>query len=59
MVSYAIVLSEQPVGRIMPTREIRQGDPLSPYLFLIFLEALNSLHHRAESLGCITRVPTS
>jgi hypothetical protein len=53
------VVNGQLVGRMKPTRGIRQGDPLSSYLFLIFLEALSSLLHHAESSRIITGVPTS
>ena len=30
---------------------VRQGDPLSPYLFLIFMEALTSILNKASELG--------
>lgn len=37
----------------------QQGDPLSSYFFLICAEALSSLLHHTEMLGCITGAPTS
>jgi hypothetical protein len=58
-VSYAIVVNGNPVGCIKPSRGLRQGDPLSPYLFLICAEALSSMLTRAERNGVITGVPTS
>jgi hypothetical protein len=58
-VSYAIVVNGNPVGCIKPSRGLRQGDPLSPYLFLICAEALSSMLTREENNGVITGVPTS
>jgi hypothetical protein len=58
-VSYAIVINGQTVGDIKPSRGLRQGDPLSPYLFLICAKALSSLLQQAELRGSITGVPTS
>ena len=39
--SYSILVNGVPKGDIRPTRGIKQGDPLSPYLFLICSKALN------------------
>jgi hypothetical protein len=56
-VSYSILLNGLPYGDIHPTRGLRQGDPLSPYLFLLVAERLSSFLARAELEGQITGVP--
>ena len=42
-VSYSIKINGKPRGYIVPSRGIRQGDPLSPYLFLLCVEDLSAL----------------
>ena len=42
-ITYAIRINGSPRGRIIPSKGIRQGDPLSPYLFLLCVEGLSSL----------------
>nr|XP_023920446.1 uncharacterized protein LOC112031976 [Quercus suber] len=46
-VPYSILVNGEPKGHIILTRGIRQGDPLSPYLFLLCSEGLNGLIENA------------
>lgn len=39
-VSYNIFVNGSPVGKIFPTRGIRQGDPISPHLYLLCTKGL-------------------
>jgi hypothetical protein len=58
-VKYSILINGNPTGIFHPTRVIRQGDPLSPYLFLLCSEALSSQLLVAEGQGIIKGVATS
>lgn len=42
-VSYSFSFNGSLIGPISPKRGLRQGDPLSPYLFLLYVEGLSSL----------------
>ena len=46
LVSYVVRINGRPCGEIHPTRGLRQGDPLSPYLFLICAKGLFALLHK-------------
>ena len=52
-VSYSILVNGEPKGMIKPTRGIRQGDPLSPFFFLLCTEGLNGLINKAGEKGDI------
>ena len=46
-VSHSILVNADPKGLVNPTRGIRQGDPLSPFLFLLGMEGLHGLITKA------------
>ena len=52
-ISYSVLLNGEPKGLIRSTRGIRQGDPLSPFLFLLCTEGLHRLISKVESEGAI------
>ena len=47
-VQYRVLINGQPRGLIVPHRGLRQGDPLSPYLFILCTEALIANIKKAE-----------
>ncbi|KAL0359790.1 UNVERIFIED_CONTAM: putative mitochondrial protein [Sesamum angustifolium] len=55
-VSYSFMLGGRQFGTFIPERGLRQGDPLSPYLFLLCTEAFSSILQRAEADGRIRGV---
>ena len=55
-VSYSVLINGEPKGRIIPTRGLRQGDPISPYLFLLCVEGLSAMFHREVRLERIKGV---
>ena len=46
-ISYSILVNGELKGLINPTRGIRQGDPLSPFLFLLCTKGLHNLITKA------------
>jgi hypothetical protein len=46
--SMKVLLNGTPGERIHHARGLRQGDPLSPMLFLLVMEVLNALIHKAD-----------
>jgi hypothetical protein len=56
---FAVLVNGNPCGKFFPSRGIRQGDPISPYLFILCAEALSSLLSQATQEGLLTGVPSS
>jgi hypothetical protein len=58
-VKYSLLINGNPVGVFYPSRGLRQGDPISPYLFLLCAECFSGLLSNAEKRGHISGVPSS
>ena len=54
--SFSILVNGKPFGMVHPSWEIHQGDPLSPYLFLLCAEGFTALFAKAELEGRIKGV---
>ncbi|CAA7055612.1 unnamed protein product [Microthlaspi erraticum] len=54
IVNYQVLINGKPYGDIKSTQGLRQGDPLSPYLFVICTEMLVRMMKKAEQDGKIT-----
>lgn len=55
-VSYSYLINDHVYGRVRPSRGIRQGDPLSPYPFILCGEVLSGLCKNAAKEGTLQGV---
>ena len=55
-VTFLVLINGEPKGLITPSRGLRQGDPISPYLFLLCGEGLSTMIKKKEREGLIRGV---
>lgn len=58
-VSYSFLLNTEALGSVIPQRGIRQGDPLSPYIFIICGEVLSDLCRGGQEDGTLSGIRVS
>ena len=54
--SYSIMINGEPKGKIIPSRGLRQGDFISPYLFLLCAKGLAEMLQKEAGMGRINGV---
>ncbi|CAA7058695.1 unnamed protein product [Microthlaspi erraticum] len=52
-VSYSFLINGAAQGKVIPQRGIRQGDPLSPFIFILCGEVLSGLCKKAQVRGTL------
>lgn len=55
--TYSVFFNWEPQAPFKLSRGIRQGEPISPYLFIIVAKALSHLLYQAKIKGFLTSVP--
>lgn len=58
-VKYATLINDVPYGSILPERGLRQGDLMSPFLFVLCTEGLIHLIHKAVETGSLQGIQFS
>ena len=52
-IEYFVLFNGTIVGSVVPGRGLRQGCPLSPYLFIICVEGLSTMIQDSEARGAL------
>jgi hypothetical protein len=52
-VRYSVSINGEPLGFLSNTQSIRQGDPLSPFLFVIVMETLSRMMAATKDSGLV------
>ncbi|XP_056843105.1 uncharacterized protein LOC130495678 [Raphanus sativus] len=55
-VTYSFLINEEVLGHVVPSRGIRQGDPISPYVFIHCGEVLSGMCKEAQRDGSMTGI---
>lgn len=58
-VKYSILLNGQSYGFIAPNRGLRQGDPISPFMFVLCAEGLSFMLNQASDSGSLNGIQFS
>lgn len=58
-VKFSLIINSSPEGFFQSQRGLRQGDPLSPFLFILVMEGLNSMIRKASENGWIKGFPAN
>lgn len=58
-VSYSFLINGVPQGSVKPSRGLRQGDPLSPHIFILCTEVLSALCAKGHADGSLPGVRVS
>lgn len=53
-ITYSVNFNGDQIGLVIPQRGLRQGDPLSPYLFLICVEGLSNAIKKSVEAGKVS-----
>jgi hypothetical protein len=55
-VSFSVLVNGKPSQNFKPHRGIRQGDPLSPYIFILYADVFSSMITKSQDLSYINGI---